>query len=277
MANRERVIVRWKLSCLKPHPLQAALFGDISEAELAALAADMEKRGQRQSVEVLPDGTVIAGHQRLRAAKLLGWKEVEVKVRHDLADAGDNASEAELIRDNLYRRHLNPLARARSIARLMEIETDSRGRSQSFSKEEVLAAVAAQLGLSVRSVRRYLLVLEAPVGVQWAFERGEVDLKKAGNIAMLPKWDKEKIGQRLEAGEAAALVVKEILQKQESPNQTANLAFGRLVRMLSRETPTLRGLADEISVERLKRCLPDLKQAIKLLRTWLRLAESSDR
>ena len=33
-------------------------------------------------LQVLPDGTIISGHQRVRAAKLLGWSHIEAVVRH---------------------------------------------------------------------------------------------------------------------------------------------------------------------------------------------------
>src|SRR3954453_15267104 len=103
---------RWKLSRLRVHPRQAAMFGDVSDEELKALAEDMRKDGQRDPVEALPDGTILAGHQRVKAAKVLGWKEVDVVVRHDLAADGA-AAEAHLINSNLVRRHLSPLSRAR--------------------------------------------------------------------------------------------------------------------------------------------------------------------
>jgi ParB-like chromosome segregation protein Spo0J len=71
MAKHQQV-ERWKISRLKARPQQAAIFGDVSAAELDALAADMTEHGQRDPVEILPDGTIAAGHQRVRAAKKLG-------------------------------------------------------------------------------------------------------------------------------------------------------------------------------------------------------------
>ncbi len=157
MKVQAKVIRRWKIGRLKENTRQADNFGAIPESELAALADDMRRRGQRVPIEVLPDGTVVAGHQRLRAAKRLGWTEIDVIVRYDLVGAGDDAVEAELIADNLYRRHLSPLARARSISRLLEIEEKaSRGWLTDTGKEERKAKIAEQLHLSLRSVNRYL-------------------------------------------------------------------------------------------------------------------------
>ena len=69
------------------------MFGDLGAAELAALAEDMETHGLRHPVEVLPDGTIVAGYQRVRAARRLGWREIDAVVRLDLAALGDAAAE----------------------------------------------------------------------------------------------------------------------------------------------------------------------------------------
>src|SRR4051812_6738101 len=85
MSGMNGARVKWRLSRLQEHPRQAELFGNLPDEELRALAEDMRRHGQRQPVEALPDGTLLAGHQRLRAARLLGWDKIEVRVRHDLA------------------------------------------------------------------------------------------------------------------------------------------------------------------------------------------------
>src|SRR4051812_27969140 len=109
----KQTVTKWKIAKLQDHPRQAEMFGDVDDGELKALAENMEKRGQRDPVEVTPNGTVIAGHQRVRAAKLLGWNEIDVVVRHDLAAEGDSAVEELFLEDNFFRRHLSPLTRAK--------------------------------------------------------------------------------------------------------------------------------------------------------------------
>jgi hypothetical protein len=47
MAAKKLTVTRWKISELREHPRQAALFGDISDEELRALAEDMRVNGQR--------------------------------------------------------------------------------------------------------------------------------------------------------------------------------------------------------------------------------------
>src|SRR6266404_5410809 len=48
---------KWEIAKLKEHPRQAAMFGDVSDEELQRLANDM-RAGQRQPVEIVPDGTI---------------------------------------------------------------------------------------------------------------------------------------------------------------------------------------------------------------------------
>ena len=145
----EQTVTKWKIAKLKDHPRQAEMFGDVGDGELKALAENMDKRGQRDPVHIAPDGTVIAGHQRVRAAKLLGWKEIDVVVRHDLAAGGASAIEEHFIEDNFVRRHLPPLVRAKCIKRLMELEEGRDVARFGFTKkEELKTRIAARMGLS---------------------------------------------------------------------------------------------------------------------------------
>src|SRR5262245_21002459 len=96
-------VQKWKISRLINHPLQATMFGDLPDAELRALAEDMRANKQKDPVEILPGGIVLAGHQRIRAARLLGWTEVDVVIRYDLAEAGAAEQEKYFIGENLIR------------------------------------------------------------------------------------------------------------------------------------------------------------------------------
>jgi ParB/RepB/Spo0J family partition protein len=266
VANK-RTIVTWKISKLKEHARQGALFDDLSDAELAALAADMKAVGLRDPIEALPDGTIVAGHQRVRAARRLGWKEIDVIVREDLRDAGPAAVRKSLITDNLLRRHLSPLARAHCIKELVELELGGRRSSQEAIKKQV----GQLLGLSPRSVNRYLLVLATPVQVQRAFDRGELTLVNAGKVALLPKSAQAEIAQRIERGEKAATVIAEHLGKKYGGEGDVARAFGRLVRALRREGRLLGGQV--VDDTRLRRCLPLLRAGGTLLAELVARAE----
>ena len=71
--------------------------------------------------------------------------------------AGDAAAaEGYFIGDNLIRRHLSPLARARAIKRLMELESGSRSGNLDWSKKEALKVESAKRedGARVYSISR---------------------------------------------------------------------------------------------------------------------------
>jgi ParB/RepB/Spo0J family partition protein len=272
MSEKSNSRVKWKISRLKEHPRQAEMFGDVSDEEIKELAADMRRHGQRQAVEVQPDGTILGGHQRVRAARLLGWKEIDVVVRHDLVEDA-TAAEAFFINDNLVRRHLSQLARARCIKRLVDLDPNTK---QDHKKEEVKRRVAARLDLSLRSVDRYLLVLKAPREIQAAFDRSEINLTQAGKVAVLTltqagKVEAQKIAKRIRQGEKAAKVLAEALARGGCSADAAGMAFGRLVMALKRELPQLDG--HEISARRLGKSLPTLRSARQLLDRFIAQAE----
>jgi ParB/RepB/Spo0J family partition protein len=48
--------------------------------DIDGLAASIKELGLLQPIVVRPDGVLVAGERRLRAAKLLGWTEIPVNV-----------------------------------------------------------------------------------------------------------------------------------------------------------------------------------------------------
>jgi hypothetical protein len=68
------------VNLLKPHPKNKEYYGDLDPAKYEELKRSMSVHGIRDSLKVLPDFTVIAGHQRLKIALELGIEKVPVKV-----------------------------------------------------------------------------------------------------------------------------------------------------------------------------------------------------
>jgi ParB-like chromosome segregation protein Spo0J len=218
-----------KLSTLKPHPEQASLFDDLSETELRALAENMERNGLNVPVEILPDGTIIAGHQRVRVAELLGWPEIECWVREDLAEQGETAVICRLMEDNLCRRHLGPLAKARPYARLKAIESGRR-RPHDDDLRDILAK---QFGLSGRTLdRRARILLNTPSEVQRACEAGTLNLGLAEKVASMSPEDQESIARDIQDGKAPNKVVRAYLKKPGGESQRPSRDVHRLVESL---------------------------------------------
>ena len=54
-----------ELKLLKTHPQQSQLFTQTNQAQLDELAADLERRGQQESIHLTRDHTIIRGHRRV--------------------------------------------------------------------------------------------------------------------------------------------------------------------------------------------------------------------
>ena len=206
MAKGKKV-QKWEISKLRPHPRQAELFKDLNDFELAQLAADMDRNGQQVPIEILPDGTIIAGHQRVRAAKLLGWTEIDVLVRDDLESLGPCAILTRLIEDNYHRRHDDAL----SVARCAKVLVDQSEYSSEWERrQDLLEEIKQRLNLSSdRNANRYIAALESSRAVQEALEHGQLTLVLAGRVARLPPAVQEQVASRISGGENPGTVVKE--------------------------------------------------------------------
>ena len=126
----------------------------------------MKLNGQTTPIEVLPNGTLIAGHQRVRAAERLGWPEVTVWIRGDLAH-DPFAVEIRMIEDNISRRQLDMLDQIRNVYRLVELRRrQSAGCMTGHQGHDLRDEIAREIGKSGRHVQRYLNVLKAIMPVQ---------------------------------------------------------------------------------------------------------------
>lgn len=218
----DKTITRWPLDRLKPHPRQQALFSELDEQAFNDLVEDMRIKGQLQPVEALPDGTLVCGHQRIRAARQLGWSEIDVWVREDLAQEGPAAVEQRLITDNLHRRHLDKLDLGRCYLRLRELEASMpRDKRHAYSYgADTRDVIARKLGCgSGRNLDRYLLVLQAPREVQDAFSQGKLSLVEAGKVARLSGDVQAEIGAEIRTGRHPKAVVRKRLTGSESLTQ----------------------------------------------------------
>jgi ParB-like chromosome segregation protein Spo0J len=66
-------IQEWAITSLRPYARNARTH---SRKQVKQIAASIERFGFTNPVLVSDDGEIIAGHGRVEAAKLLGWKTV---------------------------------------------------------------------------------------------------------------------------------------------------------------------------------------------------------
>lgn len=191
-------VEEWDVSKLKEHPRQKDFFPDESEAADAELVADMEANGQQDDIDILPDGTILGGHRRVKAARRLRWKTIKVVVHHELAD-DEAAAEAFLINDNYTRRQLTEFQKVRCAKRRVELAklgkvvlpAECNGLKKTRDK------IGKLVDKSGREVERYLRVLKTSVEVQDACDAGYLTLEEAGKVAGFSGETQQQIAKQL--------------------------------------------------------------------------------
>jgi ParB/RepB/Spo0J family partition protein len=263
--NGDKQILRWEIAKLQPHPRQAGLFRPPPEHEVAELADDMKRNGQLQPVEILPDGVLIAGHKRVAAATLLGWAEVDVWVRDDLAN-DPVAAERRLIEDNLYRRQLGPLEVARCYKRLKEMgrKTDYRW-DLARERKDLRDVIGERLEVSGRNLDRWLRVLDhTPQEVQDAVAAGSLPITVAEKVAGLSEEHREQIAKAIREGGKPQEVVQAAVAKPDGRHKNARDAVGAFLKSLQRGLADLDGRVQDVWIS--PRAMPTLQAGEALIK-----------
>ena len=149
---------------LRPNPHQPRTVFD--EEELDSLAASIKTSGVLQPIVARRrDGMleIVAGERRFRAARKAGLDRLPVLVRN----VDDHAMLQMALIENLQRRDLNPLEKARAFRQLMQ--------ANAWSQEEAAKA----LGLGRPTVANFLRLLELPSDVQEAVASGALTMGHA--------------------------------------------------------------------------------------------------
>lgn len=155
------------------HPL-ADLFPLMTDAGMAALAADIKANGLREPIEMW-GGAIIDGRNRSLACEMAGVEPVRVDV-----DFPDEATALRyVVSKNLFRRHLTADQRA-EVAR--QVANMPRGRPRTGTGAGLIsqAEAATAFHVSERSVRNAKVVYErGSPELQAAVKAGEVGLREA--------------------------------------------------------------------------------------------------
>jgi ParB family transcriptional regulator, chromosome partitioning protein len=163
---------RWPLSNLRPNPLNPRGKLDPTSIEelTASIAAHAAQGGILQPLLVTPDGTVVAGHRRLAAARRAGLIDVPIVVR---ALSPVEALELALV-ENLQRADLTPVEEARAYQHLV-------------AAGATLASIARRVGVPASRVRERLALLDLDERVRERVHRGDLPLRVA--LLLLPLRD----------------------------------------------------------------------------------------
>lgn len=160
------------LDRIRPNPFQPRQVFDPEGLE--ELAQSIRLHGILQPIVVRRRGDetyeLIAGERRWRASRAAGLKAIPALVRADFGDA--QMLEVALV-ENVQRRDLDPLEKARGYQRMMQ--------ELGLTQEQV----AQKVGLKRASIANHLRLLELPEPAQAALQKGHITMGHAKALLSL--------------------------------------------------------------------------------------------
>jgi ParB family chromosome partitioning protein len=217
-----------QLLYLDPRALEADPDGVRDDpGDVAGLAATIAEQGLLQPLGVIAIGQgryrVVYGGRRRAAAIELGLTQVPCIV----LDADDPNLMLRQLIENVQRQDLNDMEQARAFARLRSHYVETRGKQPEGELDE---AVGKAVGLSGRTVRRYLHLLELPDEVQQMIRSGELSITQAQHLRRVPspKTQIELARAAVDEGMSAAELSRLAAYFAANPNLTLETALQAL-------------------------------------------------
>lgn len=198
-------VLKKPLQWFKPDPGQARKH--FIEAELRDLGESLRVR-QLQPVLAKPDGTIIAGERRYRAAALAGLATLDVIV----TDEPLTETQVRIVQltENVHRADLTEGEKYRACEELLRFNPD-------WSNKDL----AAHLKLSEPTVTKYLAPGRAIPEVRQALEAGQVGITTVYEIAKAPAGAQARLLQMSLAGESRDGLARHVRSaKQKAAPQT---------------------------------------------------------
>lgn len=151
--------------------------------DVSGLAATIAEQGLLQPLGVVETAQgryqVVYGNRRRAAAIALGLERVPCI----LLDADDPDLLLRQLTENVQRQDLNDMEQARAFARLRSHLAEERSRSgESKTESDLDEGVGKTVGLTGRTIRRYLGLLDLPDEVQQLIRRGDLNVTQAQHL-----------------------------------------------------------------------------------------------
>jgi N6-adenosine-specific RNA methylase IME4 len=170
-------------------PISEIVVGERHRRDLGdidGLAASIAELGLLQPVVVRPDGMLIAGERRLRAAKLLGWTEIPVNVV-DLdavvrGEFAENACRKDFTPSELVAIGQEVERVERERARERKAHDGRPGKLPERQTGDARDKVAAQLGISGRTYEKAKAVVDAAEAEPEQFGKLLADMDRSGRV-----------------------------------------------------------------------------------------------
>jgi hypothetical protein len=156
--------------------------------DIEALAADIAGIGMLHPIVVRPDGKLIAGERRLRAAQMLGWKKIAVTVIDLTAvvrgEFAENAHRKDFTLSEAVaiKRALEPLERAAAKQRQGRRTDKHPEKFSGSSKGRALDKVAAVAGMHRTTIAKAEAVVDAAAAEPERFANLLADMDRTGKV-----------------------------------------------------------------------------------------------
>lgn len=161
------------VAAIRPNPYQPRQ--DFDEKEIDSLCESIKKQGLLQPVVVRSAGAgfyeLVAGERRWRASRKAGLARIPAVVR----EVDDKRMLELALIENLQRRDLNPMEKARAFRSLMQLN--------SWTQEDLADAI----GMGRPTVANFLRLIEAPLEVQDAVSKGIISMGHARALLAVPQ------------------------------------------------------------------------------------------
>lgn len=191
------------ISEVRPNPFQPRTHFD--ESDLQSLAASIKTSGLIQPVVVrrTPTGyELVAGERRWRAAKIAGLVTLPAVIR----ELDDKQMLLLALVENVQRRDLNPIEKARALRQLMQVNN--------WTQDQAAEAV----GLGRPTIANFVRLLELPVEIQEAVSRGTLSMGHARALLSTPNAALQRqLLKRILAEDLSVRVVEKLVQDVAKP------------------------------------------------------------
>lgn len=257
MQDRKNMV---PVGLLKPHPRQAELFSDLDPEKRKEVKRSIAEQGIRDPIKVLPDYTIVAGHQRWQIAKELGMDQVPVEVLEILQEEGEYL----LVADNTERRgeERDAMKKARQAEVLRKYWGVKEGRGgdrrsnakfafdsggEICTNEKTLTDVAQAIGENLRTTQNLLSLNNLIPEFQEMISSGRVSRSVGYELAAVPQDHQKEVLQALGSEGVADLSVADAREIKRQLKEQAEALEAR-----REEIDRLRQEADRCAKEKPK-------------------------
>lgn len=187
---------------LNTHPKNKYFFDDIEGEAWTAFLESIETSGVIEPVIVsAPDLTIVSGHQRVRACKKLGIKQVAVEER---SYESEDEILKQLIETNIRQRGIgnsNPVKFGRCIKELERIYNINHGGDRASGTKFPLKSqedLAEELDMSAKQLRKYKSLTNLIPELQDAVQSGQITATTAmGFVKKLSPEEQKKLAESI--------------------------------------------------------------------------------